>query len=82
MQWNKSQYAPGDNEVTRVIVSLVVAFAPFVIADWKVLNGQQLVDGQGFRWSVNDELNNSTLPNIPYLVQFYSAQTPLMPNCK
>lgn len=53
--WNKSDYPPSQAEVTRTIV----------------LNGQQLVDAKGFRWSVNNELNNSTMPMVPYLVQFY-----------
>ena len=56
--WDKSTYPPSDAQVTRQIV----------------LNGQQLVSGTGgFRWSVNNRTNNSTLPLTPYLVELYSS---------
>ncbi|RXK37646.1 L-ascorbate oxidase [Tremella mesenterica] len=46
-----------------------------------ILNAQQMVDMQGFRWSINGQLNNSTLPNVPYLIQLYNeTEDKRMPN--
>jgi len=48
-----------------------------------VLNGQQIVagaQGKGFRWSVNNALNNGTTPRIPYLVGVYSNISMAVPD--
>jgi hypothetical protein len=70
VQWSGTEHPPRDDEVTRVIV----------------LNGQQKVSGpidKGFKWYVNDALNDGSLPSIPYLLQFYQKpEDQRRPNCK
>ncbi len=64
VQVNKSEYPPSDSEVSRTIY----------------IHAQQLVDANGFRWSVSNFLynpttnlyNGSEAPTMPYLLQFYS----------
>ncbi|KAK4686505.1 hypothetical protein P7C73_g3621, partial [Tremellales sp. Uapishka_1] len=74
VQWNQTTYAPSTANVTRTVVSLpVIPARKSKLTEGQVLNGQQLVDQNGFRWSVDNHLyNEMTYPAVPYLLQFYN----------
>ena len=58
--WNPTSKPPTDEEVTRIVV----------LSFEQMTTGPQ---GGGFRWFVNNRLNNGTKPDVPYLVQLYGT---------